>query len=118
LGLGKPFKGFRFQPQLYADFMKIARSGGYTVTGAFEKFMSGYVEINALVFPDRKILDSEAEARVLADWLDKGKHFYRTDNGEEVNIQGRLLWLLPKINDSALKKDVEDVLKKSVSLQE
>ena len=97
--------------------MTVARFGGYTVTGAFEKFMSGCVEINALVFPDRRIMDFEVEARVLVDWLDKGKHFYRTDTGIEVNIQGRLLWLLPKINDSALKKVIEDVLKKSVSLQ-
>jgi hypothetical protein len=34
--------------------MKVARSGGYTLTGAFDRFMSGCVEINALVFPDRK----------------------------------------------------------------
>jgi hypothetical protein len=118
LELGKAFKGFRFQPQLYADFMKVARLGGYTVTGAFEKFMGGCVEVDALVFPDRRILDFEAESRVLADWLGKGKHFYRTETGEEVNIQGRLLWLLPKINDCALKKDVEEVLKKSVLKQE
>ena len=116
--MGKPFKGFRFQPQLYAEFIKVARSGGYTVTGAFEKFMSGCVEVNALVFPDRKNLDFESEARVLADWLDKGKYFYRTDNGEEVNVQGRLLWLLPKVHDRALQKNIEDVLKKSVTVQE
>jgi hypothetical protein len=80
--------------------------------------MSGCVEVNALIFPESRILDFEAEARVLADWLAKGKHFYRTDSGEEVNIQGRLLWLLPKVQDAALKRESEEVLKRSVSGQE
>ena len=115
--MGKPYKGFRFQPQLYVDFKKVAFSGGYTVTAAFEKFMSGCVEVNALVFPDRKILDFESEAHILVDWLNKGKFFYRTDAGEEVNIQGRLLWLLLKVQDSVLKKNIEDTLKQSVPPQ-
>ncbi|MCL4430634.1 MAG: hypothetical protein M1167_07765, partial [Chloroflexi bacterium] len=83
-----------------------------------EKFMSLCVEINGIVFPDRKILDFEAEACVLTDWLAKGKHFYRTDTGEEVNVQGRLFWLLPKVHDNALRNDIEDVLKKSVTKQQ
>jgi hypothetical protein len=116
--MGKTFKGFRFEPQLYADFTKVAHKGGLTVTGALERFMSGCVEVDALIFPDRKILDFEAEAQVLTDWLGKGKHFYRTDQGEEVNIQGRLLWLMPKIHDGKLKKDIAEALKKSVPIQE
>ena len=39
--------------------------GGCTVTGAFERFTSGCVDADALVFPDRGVLDFEAEARVL-----------------------------------------------------
>ena len=116
--MGKQFKGFRFQPHLYVDFTKVALSGGYTVTGAFEKFMSGCVELDMLVFPDQKIWDLESEARVLADWLDKGKYFYRSDNGEEVNVQGRLLWLLPKIHDRVLQKEIEDALTKSVTTKQ
>jgi hypothetical protein len=71
-----------------------------------------------LVFPDKGILDFEVEARVFVDWLGKGKRFFRAEGGEEVNIQGRLLWLLPKVQDAALKVMIEDVLKKSVLKQE
>jgi len=59
-------------------------------------------------------LDFEVEARVFVDWLEKGKHFFRTEDGEEVNVQGRLLWLLPRVQDAALKKHIEDALKNSV----
>ena len=115
--MGKALRGFRFDVELYEDFKRIAGTGGLTITDAFERFMRGCVEAEVLVFPDKKVLDFEVEARVLVDWLGKGKLFYRSEGAEEVNIQGRLLWLLPKINNSALKRDVEDVLKKSVSLQ-
>ena len=114
----KVFKGFRFESGLYNDFHKVADSCGFTLTGAFERFMRECVGAGALVFPDRGVLDFEVEARVLVDWLGKGKCFYRGEGGEEVNIQGRLLWLLPKVHDSALKREIEDVLKKSVAKQE
>ena len=39
----------------------------------------------------------------MVDWLGKGKRFYLAEGGEEVNIQGRLLWLLPKVRNPALK---------------
>lgn len=111
------FYGFRFDPQLYSNFKNVAGTGGCTVTGAFERFMRSCVNAGALVFVECQVLDFEVEARVLVDWLSKGKLFYRSQEGEEVNIQGRLLWLLPKINDAAVKKDMEDTLKKSVSQQ-
>ena len=114
ISVAKVFYGFRFDPQLYSDFKKVTGAHGCTVTGTFERFMQGCVEADALVFVERKVLDFEVEARVLADWLIKGKLFYRNQDGEEINIQGRLLWLLPKVHDNSLKKDIEDALKKSV----
>ena len=39
-GLVKVFKGFRFDPELYAGFGRLVSAGGCTVTGAFERFMS------------------------------------------------------------------------------
>ena len=51
----------------------------------------------------------------MVDWLGKGKQFYRAEGGEEVNIKGQLLWLLPRVQDAALKGMIEEALKKSVS---
>jgi hypothetical protein len=113
--LAKAFKGFRFDVELYSDFKCVAGEGGLTVTGAFERFMHGCVNCGFLVFPDERLGDFEVEARVLADWLGKGKLFYRGGSGEEINIQGRLLWLLPKVHNVALKALMEQVLKGSVS---
>lgn len=66
--------------------------------------MRGCVEVDALVFPERMVLGLEVEARVLVDWLGKGKRFYRGEDGCEVNIQGRLFSLLGKVHDAALKR--------------
>ena len=109
------YYGFRFDPQLYSDFKKVTGASGCTVTAAFERFMQSCIEADATVFVEKKALDFEVEARVLTDWLSKGKLFYRSQDGEEINIQGRLLGLLPKVNDATLKKDVENTLKKSVT---
>ena len=76
--------------------------------------MVGCVEADALVFPEKRSLDFEVEARVFVDWLKKGKFFYRCEDGSEANIQGRLLWLLPRVQDVALREQIEDVLKSSV----
>jgi hypothetical protein len=46
--------------------------------------------------------------------LRKGRHFYRGEGGEEVNIPGRLLWLLPRVRSAGLKGEMEEQLKKSV----
>jgi hypothetical protein len=112
--MGKVFKGFRFEPALYADFQRLASSGGYTVTGAFERFMSVCVENGMLVFPESDVGSCEAEARVLVDWLRKGRRFYRGENGEEVNIPGRLVWLLRKVRDVDLRAELEDELKRAM----
>jgi hypothetical protein len=113
----KVLKSFKFDPQIYSNFKQLASGGGYTVTGAFERFMSGCLEGGVLVFPERGVEGSEVEARVLVDWLHKGKRFYRGEGGLEVNITGRLVWLLPKVRDSELRGTMEKVLKDSVSEQ-
>ena len=116
--VGKVFKGFRFDPELYAGFRKVASSGGCTVTGAFERFMKVCVEGGVLVFPESGVGSFEVEARVLVDWLRKGRRFYRGENEEEVNIPGRLVWLLHKVRDVGLKAEMEEELKRSVSKEE
>ena len=113
----KVLKSFKFDPQIYGNFKQLASSGGYTVTGAFERFMSGCVEGEGLVFPERSVEGFEVEARVMVDWLRKGKRFYRGEGGVEVNISGRLVWLLSKVRDSELRGTMEKVLKESVSEQ-
>ncbi len=115
--LAKVFKGFRFEAQLYRDFKSVASAGGCTVTGAFERFMGVCVEGGLLVFPERNIEGFEVEARVLVDWLRKGRRFYRGEGGVEVNIAGRLVGLLLKVRDSELRVEMEDALKSSVSEQ-
>ena len=107
-------KAFRFDPELYEEFKRLASGGGYTVTAAFERFMQICVDGGALVFPERDVAGFEAEARVLLDWLGKGKRFYRGEAGEEVNVAGRLVWLLTKVRNSELRSNMEEVLKRSV----
>jgi hypothetical protein len=113
--LGKVFKGFRFDPELYAEFGRLTDVSGVTVTGAFERFMRVCAESGTLIFPERRVDGFEAEARVLADWLGKGKRFYRGEGGEEVNVAGRLVWLLSRVRDPELIALVERRLKESVS---
>ena len=111
----KVFRGFRFDVKLYEDFGRLASVAGVTVTGAFERFMSECVEGGGLVFPEHWSADFEVEARVLVDWLRKGKRFYRGEGGEEVNISGRLVWLLLRVRDVGLRREMEEELKRSVS---
>jgi hypothetical protein len=113
----KVLKSFKFDPRIYSSFKQLTIDGGYTVTGAFERFMNGCVESGGLVFPEWGVEGFEVEARVLVDWLRKGKHIYRGDAGVEVNISGRLVWLLPKVHDSKLRAAMEKALKGSVSDQ-
>jgi hypothetical protein len=110
----KVFKGFRFDPELYAAFKLLTSAGGYTVTSAFERFMTRCVESGGLVFPERGVEGFEAEARVLVEWLRRGKRFYRGEGGVETNISGRLLLLLPKMREAGLRREIEDELKKPV----
>jgi hypothetical protein len=113
--VGKVFKGFRFDPELYLAFGRLADAAGVTLTAAFERFMSGCVEADVLVFPEVGVAGFEAEARVLADWLGKGKRFYRAADGEEVNVAGRLVWLLSRVRDAELMGLMERRLKESVA---
>lgn len=112
--MAKVFRGFRFEQETYDAFCSLAEREGLTATGALERFMTGCVAVDTLVFADRRMLDFETEARVLVDWLGKGKYFYRNEQGKEINISGRLLSLLPKVADTALKESIEATLKNSV----
>ncbi len=116
--VGKVSKNFRFDPKVYGCFKRLVGVGGFTVTGAFERFMVCCVGGGVLVFPDCGVEGFEAEARVLVDWLGKGRRFYRGEGGVEVNISGRLVWLLPKVRDAKLRDELEETLKGSVSKQE
>jgi len=108
----KMFKAFRFNPQLYADFKELASKSGYTVTGAFEKFMASAVEFG-LVFPSpAKKENSEVEARVMLAWLKGGRYWVSLGGGEETSTRGRLLELLPNVESADLRLDIEETLKK------
>ena len=113
----KKLYSFRFNADQYASFKQLALAKSLTVTEAFERFISICIASDELIFPDPKLLDHKAEARVLINWLKKGKYLYRKENGEENNVQGRLFWLLIKVPDAALKREIEAVLKKSVVKQ-
>jgi len=114
--LDKLFRGVRFKPELYYEFKRLADSDGFTVTRAFERFMEVCLGQGGVVFPDYKLEGLEAEARVLLDWLRKGKRFYRYVGKEEVNVVGRLVFLLTRVRDAGLRGDIEAELKKSVSV--
>jgi hypothetical protein len=111
-GMPKVFKGFRFDSQLYLAFKKLAFENGYTVTGAFEKFMSSAVDFG-LAFPSAaKTENVEAEARVMLAWLKEGRYWVNLGGGEETSTRGRLLQLLPEVEDADLRSDIEETLKK------
>jgi hypothetical protein len=50
----KMFKAFRFCPQLYESFRELASKNGYTVTFAFEKFVSNRLNTNLSFCQPRK----------------------------------------------------------------
>lgn len=110
----KQFKSFRFDPTLYGAFKELAQSSGLMVTEAFEKFMKTCVEGKVLAFSvatPKSALD--AEARVLLAWLRKNCYWYRLGNDEnEYSVKGRLLQLLSVVEDSSLKAEMEEELKK------
>jgi hypothetical protein len=108
--LAKINKTFRLNPQVYADFKDLASKSGYTATGALEKFMADAVKFG-LVFPSAKNAAAEAEARVMLAWLKEGKYWVSLGGKEETSTRGRLLQLLPKIEDADLRKDIEENLK-------
>jgi hypothetical protein len=104
--------GFRFDPELYAKFKELAKNNSLMVTEALEKFMRACLQVGAVKFPE-PVGDVEAEARVLLAWWRKGAHWAHLDSGdEEQSVPGRLLQLLPKIQDDSLRKEIEEELKK------
>ena len=115
--LAKVLTSFKFEAQTYNSFKQLSSSKGYTVTAALERFMNSCLEDGDLVFPEHNVNGFEAEARVLVDWLGKGKRVYRGEGGAEENISGRLVRLMTKVRDSELRKAMEEVLKGSVSEQ-
>jgi hypothetical protein len=111
LSLPKPLKSFRFNPQVYSAFKKIASQNGYTATAALEKFMTAALE-HGLIFPSAtKTEDAEAEAKIMLAWLQQGRYWYNFA-AEEVSVEVRLLQLLPKIVSTNLKLEIEEALKK------
>ncbi len=103
-------KSFRFNPQTYAGFKELAAKNGYTTTGALEKFMADAVEFG-LVFPSAKNEATQSEARVMLAWLKEGKYWVNLGGKEETSTRGRLLQLLPEVEDAELRKDIEETLK-------
>ena len=80
------------------------------VTEAFEKFMRACVEIGEVKFPEVATpkREAETEARVLLAWLHRRKVWYHLNNEDDpYSVLGRLLQLLPRIEDDALRNDVE-----------
>ena len=75
--------------------------------------MSSCVEDGALSFSSSVMAaDVEAEARVMLAWLKNGKHRYGPESGEqEFSFEDRLLQLLPKVRDQALKEQVVESLR-------
>jgi hypothetical protein len=108
----KTLKTFRCDLELYGRFKDLVSKSGYTVTGAIEKFMSSCVEKGVLTFPSSITAeDVEAEARVMLAWLKRDQHWYSPGSGQEqFSVEGRLLQLLPRVRDSALKEKVEESL--------
>jgi len=115
----KGFKGFRFNRELYAKFKEVAERSNLMVTEAFERFMTACVAAGEVRFPEPStpaiIKDEvETEARVLMAWLQNGQYWYKL-NGKNVDVQGRLLQLLPKIQDTVLKSAVAKALVESAA---
>ncbi|MCK4434311.1 hypothetical protein KAU92_02380 [Candidatus Bathyarchaeota archaeon] len=111
--MGKPLKAFRFHPDVYSSFKKVAGQGGYSMTAALEKFMEVCIREDRLVFPGPvKAEDAEREARIMLVWLKKKKYWYYFKGEGQLSVVGRLLELLPKVKDSSLKNQIEKELKK------
>lgn len=109
----KKLKAFRFSPELYELFKKLVVNSRFTITSAFEEFMSLCVQNERLVFPE--VANVDAEARVLLAWLKNKQYWYYPSTGDEgqISVTGRLLQLLSKIRDRSLKTEIEETLKKN-----
>jgi hypothetical protein len=47
----------------------------------------------------------------MLSWLKEGKYWVNLGDKEETSTRGRLLQLLPKVEDADLRKDIEENLK-------
>ena len=111
----KKLKAFRFDLELYEKFKALAQNGNLMVTEALEKFMRTCVEAGGVVFPESAAgkRGAETESRVLLTWLQRGQLRYHLGNEEDpFSVTGRLLQLLPRVEDSGLRADIEAELKK------
>ena len=81
------------------------------MTAALEKFMGDAVKFG-LVFPSSQNAAADAEARVMLSWLKEGKYWVNLGDKAETSTRGRLIQLLPKIEDADLRRDIEETLKK------
>jgi hypothetical protein len=77
--------------------------------------MRACVEVGAVRFsePATRKGEAETEGRVLLAWLRQGEFWYHLGNeDDEYSVPGRLLQLVPKIEDDALRNKIENELKK------
>ena len=77
--MAKSFSLSGFSPELCLRFKQLVLDGGYTMTGAFEKFMEICVLHEALVFPKK------TETRIMLTWLRK------RDYGDYLDVNERAL---------------------------
>jgi hypothetical protein len=82
----------------------------YVLTVHFDGTVSA-VEFG-LVFPSAvKTEPMDAEARVMLVWLKKDKYWVSLGGKGETSTRGRLLELLPKIEDAQLREEIKETLK-------
>jgi len=111
--MGKQLKAFRFPPDVYKSFKKVAGEGGYTATAAFTRFMMLCVGWDELVFPSAPSAEGfETKARVLLDWYKKGSFWIAFETGKNLSVQNQLLEILLKVEDKSLRDEIEAELKR------
>ena len=111
--MGKPLKAFRFPPDVYSSFKKVVSKSGYTVTGAFTRFMTLCIDWDELVFPEKTGVEGlEAKARVLLDWYKRGSFWIAFETGKNLSVENQLLELLSKVEDKNLRDEIERTMKK------
>lgn len=69
---------------------------------------------HGLTFPTAaKPQDAETEARIMLTWLQQDRYWYNLTGDKELSTIGRLLALLPKVENPKLKHEIEEALKKN-----
>ena len=92
----------------------MARKNGYTAISALEKFMVDAIRFE-LAFPSVKEEAAQAEARVMLSWLNDGEYWVNLGDKAETSTRGRLLQLLPKVENPKLRQEIEERLKKEIT---